>query len=184
VVLLSLSLSIGCKIGTDTKTYEQATRYERVTSVIDGDTIELASGERVRYIGIDTPETHHPDKPIECFGIEATVRNRELVEGKDIELVSEGEDRDKFGRLLRHVFIDGTFVNAQLVWEGFARASSFGEPSMFHQVFVQLEAASRDAKREYGIRVHESEVGWFAYASIHPSQAYSFRICALVNQQG
>ena len=147
LILISISLIMGCQLGTDTETYEQTTSYERVASVIDGDTIELASGERVRYIGIDTPETHHPDKPIECFGIEATVRNRELVEGKDIELVSEGEDRDKFGRLLRHVFIDGTFVNAQLVWEGFARASSFGEPSKFHQVFVQLEVASRDAKR-------------------------------------
>ncbi|MGY8771674.1 MAG: thermonuclease family protein, partial [Pirellulales bacterium] len=140
---------IGCQLGTEdeTETYEPATSYERVTSVIDGDTIELASGERVRYIGIDTPETHHPDKPIECFGIEATNRNRELVENKKVELVSEGPNRDQYGRLLRHVFIDGTFVNSQLVWEGFARASSFGEPSKFHQVFVQLEVASRDADR-------------------------------------
>ena len=149
LILLSLSLLIGCQLGTEdeTETYEQTTSYERVTSVIDGDTIELASGERVRYIGIDTPETHHPDKPIECFGIEATNRNRELVENKKVELVSEGPNRDQYGRLLRHVFIDGTFVNSQLVWEGFARASSFGEPSKFHQVFVQLEAASRNAKR-------------------------------------
>ena len=136
LILLSLSLLIGCQLGTEdeTETYEQTASYERVTSVIDGDTIELASGERVRYIGIDTPETHHPDKPIECFGIEATNRNRELVENKKVELVSEGPNRDQYGRLLRHVFIDGTFVNSQLVWEGFARASSFGEPSILHSV--------------------------------------------------
>ena len=149
LIVLSISLIMGCQAGTDaeTETDEQITTYERVTSVIDGDTIELASGERVRYIGIDTPETHHPDKPVECFGIEATNRNRELVEEKKVELVSEGPNRDQYGRLLRHVFIDGTFINAQLVWEGYARASSFGEPSKFHQVFVQLEVASRDAKR-------------------------------------
>jgi len=118
-----------------------------VIAVIDGDTVELASGERVRYIGIDTPETHHPEKPVECFGAEATERNRELVEGKEVELVSEGENRDQYGRLLRHVFLDGTYINSQLIWEGFARARSFGEPSKFHQVFVQLEAAAREARR-------------------------------------
>ncbi len=149
LILLSLSLLIGCQLGTEdeSETYEQTTSYKRVTSVIDGDTIELASGERVRYIGIDTPETHHPDKPVECYGERATERNRELVEGKEVELVSEGENRDQYGRLLRHVFVDGTFVNSQLIWEGFARARSFGEPSKFHQVFVQMEVVARDAER-------------------------------------
>jgi micrococcal nuclease len=70
-----------------------------------------------------------------------------LVEGKEVELVSEGENRDQYGRLLRHVFVDGTFVNSQMIWEGFARARSFGEPSKFHQVFVQMEVVARDAER-------------------------------------
>ena len=147
LVLTTVFSLVGCMGGINSESASDTVRLERVTSVIDGDTIELASGERVRYIGIDTPETHHPDKSVECFGIEATVRNRELVEGKEVELVSEGENRDQYGRLLRHVFVDGTFVNSQLIWEGFARARSFGEPSKFHQVFVQMEVVARDAER-------------------------------------
>ncbi|MBU3968627.1 thermonuclease family protein [Patescibacteria group bacterium] len=54
----------------------------KVTRVIDGDTIEIEGGERVRYIGIDTPETVDPRKPVQCFGVEASKKNKELVEGK------------------------------------------------------------------------------------------------------
>ena len=59
----------------------------KVIRVIDGDTVELENGERVRYLGIDTPETVHPEKPVECFGTEATERNKELVEEKTVELL-------------------------------------------------------------------------------------------------
>jgi micrococcal nuclease len=147
LILMTMFSFAGCMGGIDSEPTTNAVTQEFVTSVIDGDTVELASGERVRYIGIDTPETHHPDKPVECYGERATERNRELVEGKEVELVSEGENRDQYGRLLRHVFVDGTFVNSQMIWEGFARARSFGEPSKFHQVFVQMEVVARDAER-------------------------------------
>ncbi|MBI4032391.1 thermonuclease family protein [Candidatus Berkelbacteria bacterium] len=88
-----------------------------VTKIVDGDTIELESGERVRYIGIDTPEstTEH-----ECYGEEAKARNRELVEGQRVTLVADVEDRDKYGRLLRYVWVDETFINLALAEEGFA----------------------------------------------------------------
>ncbi|MQF70526.1 thermonuclease family protein [SAR202 cluster bacterium AD-812-D07_MRT_10900m] len=115
-----------------------------VTVVIDGDTVELASGERVRYIGIDTPETLHPDKPVECLGAEATARNRQLVEGKIVHLLADGEDRDQYGRLLRYVYVDNTFVNGQLVWEGLAFARSFGEQPRLYQTLVQLERSARE----------------------------------------
>jgi len=115
--------------------------YERVlvARVIDGDTIELADGRRVRYIGIDTPETVHPTKGQECYGPEATARNQQLVEGKTVELQSGIEDKDEYGRLLRYVYVDGVFVNAQLVAEGYAYASSFGAEGRYRQVFVQLQ---------------------------------------------
>jgi len=106
-----------------------------VVRVIDGDTIELASGERVRYLGIDTPETFGTE---ECGGVEATALNRELVEGKKVTLLQGPEDEDRFGRLLRYVFVDGTFVNAELVWQGWARPQSFHPDEQFRQVLVQL----------------------------------------------
>ncbi|GAG19155.1 unnamed protein product, partial [marine sediment metagenome] len=86
-----------------------------VTRVIDGDTIEIQGGERVRYIGIDTPETVHPLEPVEYFGQEATEKNRELVEGKRVRLEKDVEDRDEYGRLLQYVWLDDIMVNAELV---------------------------------------------------------------------
>jgi micrococcal nuclease len=120
-------------------TYEEAV----VIRVIDGDTIELDDGRRVRYIGIDTPETVHPEKDVECYGPEATVRNRELVEGKTVEMQAGVEESDRYRRLLRYVHVDGRFVNALMVAEGYAHASPFGDERRFRQVFAQLEQYSQ-----------------------------------------
>ncbi len=110
-----------------------------VSRVIDGDTIELSDGRIIRYIGINTPEINHPEKGLECYGPEATSRNRELVESKNIVLMKGIEDKDKYGRYLRYVFIDAIFINSQLVAEGFAYASSYGPERKFQQVLVQLQ---------------------------------------------
>jgi micrococcal nuclease len=118
-----------------------------VSRVIDGDTIELEGGERVRYLGIDTPETVHPDKSVECYGPEAAVRNRALVEGKAVELLSDGPDRDAYGRLLRYVFVDGIFVNGDLVWGGYAFARSYGDPPRLYETLLQLQRAARESQR-------------------------------------
>ena len=72
----------------------------KVQRVIDGDTIELENGETVRYIGIDTPETKHPEKGIEYYGQEAYLANKNLVEGKTVRLEFDVKERDKYGRLL------------------------------------------------------------------------------------
>jgi micrococcal nuclease len=113
-----------------------------VTRVIDGDTVQLQDGEMVRYIGIDAPETVDPNEPVGCFGPEASARNKELVEGKYVELMSGAQDRDEYGRLLRYVFVDGIFVNAELITEGYARQFGYGDERRFQQVFVQLEQYS------------------------------------------
>jgi len=102
----------------------------KVVVVIDGDTIEIEGGERVRYIGIDAPETN------ECYGPEATQANRELVEGKEVILIRDVENRGKYGRLLRYVIADGRFVNAELVRLGYAEPRSYGESVMFQQVLT------------------------------------------------
>jgi micrococcal nuclease len=89
-----------------------------VRHVIDGDTVELSSGERVRYLLVDTPETTG-DTP-ECFGPEARARNRTLVEGRRISLRYDAECTDRYGRLLAYVSVGTTDVNARLVADGYA----------------------------------------------------------------
>ena len=74
-----------------------------VTRVIDGDTIQVETSETVRYIGIDTPEIVHPDKPVECFGQQAANKNKELVLGKSVTLEKDVSETDRYGRLLRVV---------------------------------------------------------------------------------
>ena len=87
--------------------------------VVDGDTIRVAlpSGEeRVRYIGIDTPESVKPGSPVECFAKRASAFNERLVAGERVRLVRDVEERDRYGRLLAYVYRerDGLFVNAEL----------------------------------------------------------------------
>ena len=99
-----------------------------VTRVIDGDTIEVNLGGsiyKVRYIGIDTPETVHPTQPVECFGQEASDKNSELVAGKTVRLEKDVSETDKYGRLLRYVWVGDIFVNDYLVRQGYAYASTY-----------------------------------------------------------
>ena len=125
-----------------------------VERVIDGDTIEvriengaggLPGGLRVvRYIGMDTPETVDPNRPVECFGHEASERNRELVAGQRVELVKDVSEHDAYGRLLRYVYReDGTFVDLELVREGYARTLAIAPDTAFE---AALEAAEQSAK--------------------------------------
>lgn len=99
-----------------------ATTSATVLSVIDGDTITVSidnQKETIRYIGIDTPEPYREGAP-ECGSKEATAENTRLVEGRVVELVADQEDTDKYGRLLRYVYVDGEMVNVALVRGGFA----------------------------------------------------------------
>ncbi len=113
----------------------------RVARVIDGDTIELANGDRVRYIGIDTPERGEP-----FFG-NATRLNRSLVEGKRIRLMRDVSEKDRFGRLLRYVYVDDILVNAELVREGYARALEYEPDVRFFACFAALEQEALDQQR-------------------------------------
>jgi endonuclease YncB( thermonuclease family) len=93
----------------------------KVHWVDDGDTIVVAGGERVRYLGINTPEVAHKDEPGEPFGDEAKAFNKKLVQGRWINLELAEQQRDHYGRLLAYVFLaDGTFVNGELVRQGYA----------------------------------------------------------------
>lgn len=103
-----------------------------VKRVIDGDTIELMDGRKLRYIGVDTPESVDPRRKVECFGKEASLFNKELVEGREVRLEKDISETDSFGRLLRYVYIGDIMVNKYLVEQGYAYASSY-PPDVKHQ---------------------------------------------------
>lgn len=125
-----------------------------VTRIIDGDTIVIEGGQKVRYIGINTPETVHPTKPVECYGHEASNKNRELVEGKKVILEKDVSETDKYGRLLRYVYLPSgqtdesdIFVNDYLVKEGYANSSSFPPDVKYQDKFVNSEKEARGNNR-------------------------------------
>jgi micrococcal nuclease len=102
----------------------------------------------VRYIGIDTPETVDPRRPVGCFGEEASAANKALVEGLIVGLEGDVSDTDRFGRLLRYVWLDSQeMVNALLVRDGYAQASAYPPDVRYQEFFDGLEAEARSAER-------------------------------------
>ncbi len=116
----------------------------KIARIIDGDTVEIENGEKLRYIGIDTPETLDPRKPVQCFGREASNKNKEIAEGKTARLEKDVNDRDQFGRLLRYVWIGDTFVNLELVRQGYAYASAFPPDIKYQKLFEEAEKSARE----------------------------------------
>lgn len=121
-----------------------------VVRVVDGDTIDVKIGEevqRVRYIGINTPETVHPTRGVECFGHEASLRNKALVEGRRVRLEKDISDTDKYGRLLRYVYVGEVFINEVLVSEGYANVSTYPPDVRYTEIFRAAEATARAERR-------------------------------------
>jgi len=122
----------------------------QVISIIDGDTIEVSiEGQTftIRYIGIDTPETRHPDKPVEPFGPEATAKNEEFVGGKIVGLEKDVSETDRYGRLLRYVYVGDLMVNAELVRLGYAQVSTYPPDVKYQDIFLLLQQEAREAER-------------------------------------
>ena len=117
-----------------------------VKRVIDGDTIELESGQKVRYIGIDTPETVAPNKPDGCFGKEASAYAKLLLENTKVRIEidpAQGEF-DKYGRHLGYVIMeDGTNFNLKLIEEGFAYEYTYNTPYKYQTEFKKAQADAR-----------------------------------------
>ncbi|MCZ6752535.1 MAG: thermonuclease family protein, partial [Acidobacteria bacterium] len=94
-----------------------------VVRVVDGDTLLLDRKERVRLIGVDTPETVDPRRPVERFGKEASAFMKRMAEGKKVRLEYDQDRKDRFGRTLAYVYLeDGTFLNAEIVRQGYGHA--------------------------------------------------------------
>ncbi len=118
----------------------------KVVRVVDGDTFEIEGGEKIRMIGIDTPETVDPRKSVQCFGKEASNKTKELLEGKTVRLVKDVSERDKYQRLLRYVYVGDIFINDLLVRDGFAKSSSYPPDIKFQEQFRQSEEVARNGK--------------------------------------
>ncbi len=123
-----------------------------VRRVIDGDTVELSDGQRVRYIGIDTPEVSRRRgnqwvRDPEPMGHEATERNRQLVEGRPVRLEQDVQPHDKYGRLLAYVYVGELMVNETLLREGFAQLLTI-PPNVKHvERFRRAVQDAREARR-------------------------------------
>jgi micrococcal nuclease len=118
-----------------------------VTRAVDGDTIVLADKERVRLIGVDTPELHHPRKPVQYFAVEAYRFTQSVAEGKKVRLEYDWQRRDRYGRLLAYVYLpDGTFLNAELIRQGFGHAYT-KYPFKYLDEFRRLEREARETGR-------------------------------------
>lgn len=120
----------------------------RVVRVVDGDTIEVdinGGTYKVRYIGMDTPETVNPSKPVECFGKEASNKNKELVEGMVVRLEKDVSETDRYGRLLRYVWVGDKMVNAELVRLGYAQVATYPPDVKYQDLFLQLQRDAREA---------------------------------------
>jgi len=137
IVLLSLLLATACAAPL-------------VTRVIDGDTVEVdISGaiHKVRYIGIDTPELDDKHPKCRALAQEATRYNRQLVEGKTVRLEKDVSETDRYGRLLRYVFVGDTFVNAELVRQGLAWVKSYPPDTKYQDYLEEMEAEAKQNGR-------------------------------------
>ncbi len=132
-----------------------------VVRAVDGDTLKLENGERVRLIGIDTPEMHESEKlyrdsrksgqdvkTIQALGRRAYYFTRDLVEGKRVRLEFDVEKQDKYKRLLAYVYLkDGTFVNAEIVKQGYASLMTYPPNIKYVDTFKELYRQARENSR-------------------------------------
>jgi len=153
IVLIALS-AVGCQgLGISTSSIPVGSLPEAlVVRIIDGDTIVVDIGGteyKVRYIGMDTPETVDPRKPVQCFGKEASIKNTELVFGKIVRLEKDVSDKDMYGRLLRYVWVvdvassTEVMVNAELIRLGYAQVSTYPPDVKYQKYLLSLQEEAR-----------------------------------------
>jgi micrococcal nuclease len=152
-LLLFLVLTISFSTGNECE-------YHYVKRVIDGDTFIIETGERVRLLGVDTPETVKAGADVEWFGIEASRRLKGWIEKRRVCLKRDSDitiDRDGYDRLLRYVWLDGLFINKELVLQGYAFAYT-KHPFEYIQDFRRFEKIAR--KKGDGLWNREKKLAW------------------------
>jgi len=140
---------------------QAANEFFLITKVVDGDTINLSDGRKVRLIGVDTPEVHYSEKllrdskksgqdikTIQALGRKASDFAKKLYTGKRVRLEYDVERKDRYGRTLAYVYLeDGLFVNAELIKQGYAQAMTVPPNVKFADHFLKLQKEAREAKR-------------------------------------
>lgn len=132
-----------------------------VARTVDGDTLKLNNSEKVRLIGIDTPEASYNPKlyrdarrtgqdvqTIRALGKRATLFTKQLVEGKRVRLEFDVQPRDRYGRLLAYVYLeDGTFVNAEIIKQGYAQVMTVPPNVRYQDLFLKLQREARENRK-------------------------------------
>jgi micrococcal nuclease len=129
---------------------ERETLEGTVVRVVDGDTIHVRIGarlEKVRYIGVNSPELHHPTKGEEPGGREAAAVNGQIAAGKRVRLELDVQERDRYGRLLAYVWVGKVMVNAELVRRGYAQVMTVPPNVRYQDLFLKLQRDARQAGR-------------------------------------
>ncbi len=142
----------GAVVGANTETGVTVPegKLYKVLEVVDGDTIGVAiDGEvrKVRFIGMDTPETRKPNTPVQCFGKEASAYTTKLLASKNVVLKNDPTQakEDRYGRMLAYVYTeDGIFVNKKLVEDGYAFEYTYNVPYQFQKEFKTAERLARE----------------------------------------
>lgn len=132
-----------------------------VARVVDGDTLKLSDGRKVRLIGVDTPELHYSEKlvrdsrrtnkdmkEIQAMGKKAADFTRRLCEGKAVKVETDIRKTDRYGRTLAYIYLeDGTFVNARIVEEGYGQVLTIPPDVKYADLFIKLQRVARDGRR-------------------------------------
>jgi len=133
--------------------HQQSNKSEllNVIRIVDGDTIVVKIGsknEKVRFIGVDTPESVRPDTPVEKYAAEAKAFTKKMLEGKNVRLEFDVQKRDIYARLLAYVYIeDGRMLNKLLAEEGYAQVMTVPPNVKYQQDFIRLERKARESKK-------------------------------------
>lgn len=151
--LLSYYISNTSSTTSNTADNTNVAKYYTVTKVTDGDTIHINMNgidEKVRLIGINTPETVDPRTTVQCFGKEASDRMKSLANGKIVSLEFDDSQnyRDSYGRLLAYVYLeDGQMLNRKMIADGYAYEYTYMTPYKYQKEFRELQTFARTSGR-------------------------------------
>lgn len=148
-LILLLSLALIVHYAPDVRSWlpgepAQGEEHFRVEQVVDGDTLRLNDGRTIRLIGVDTPELHHPDLPVQRFAKEAAAFTHKKVEGRPVTLTFNPQDlEDAYGRTLAYVFAEGKLLNKAIITQGYGYAMTrFPHPKLHEFVYAEQQARS------------------------------------------
>ncbi len=125
----------------------------KVLKVVDGDTLDIdynGNTERVRLIGINSPESVDPRRPVECYGVEASEHAKDMLEGEDIKIEFDNSQskRDQYDRLLAYVYLgDGQMVNRKMIADGYAYEYTYNTPYKYQSEFKSLQSIAKNLHR-------------------------------------